>query len=135
MRFDVELVEILIGFSIERSNWEESVAEINTTNATENELIVIQHQRYMYLITYASIELIFILFFLMRSVSFFRMCLRISIKFHDMIFRGVTRAKMTFFTNNPSGRILNRFARDINHVDSMLPNSMFDVIDVSKLLH
>lgn len=48
-----------------------------------------------------------------------------------MLFRGVTRAKMLFFNNNPSGRILNRFARDIYNVDSLLPESMFEVFDVS----
>lgn len=52
-----------------------------------------------------------------------------------MIFRGISRAKMIFFNNNPSGRILNRFARDINNVDTLLPNVMFDVCDVSAFLN
>lgn len=62
------------------------------------------------------------------------MCLQISINLHDMIFRGISRAKMIFFNNNPSGRILNRFARDINNVDTLLPNILFDVCDVSTYL-
>lgn len=58
------------------------------------------------------------------------MCLRISINLHDIIFRGVSRTKIIFFNNNPSGRILNRFARDINNIDLFVPNIMMDVADV-----
>lgn len=84
-----------------------------------------------YIIAYSCILIVGTIIYLLRSTLFYQMCLRISINLHDMIFRGVTRAKMIFFNNNPSGRILNRFARDINNVDSMLPNAMIDVIKVS----
>lgn len=50
-----------------------------------------------------------------------------------MMFRAISRAKMLFFNNNPSGRILNRFSRDIDNVDSALPNTMVDVFDVSLI--
>lgn len=90
-------------------------------------------KRGMLLIIYTSIMVIGILCFLSRSFSFYRMCLRISINLHDMIFRGISRTKMIFFNNNPSGRILNRFARDINNVDSLLPNIILDVLDVSLI--
>lgn len=69
-----------------------------------------------------------------RSFGFFRMFLRISINLHDMMFRSVSRAKMTFFNTNPSGRVLNRFARDINNVDTLLPQVIFDVTYVNKLI-
>lgn len=92
-----------------------------------------QPNREMFLIMYTCIMGVGTLCYITRSFSFFRMCLRISINLHDMIFRGVTRAKMIFFNNNPSGRILNRFARDINNVDSLLPNIMIDVMDVRSL--
>lgn len=95
----------------------------------------IKHKRNAFLFTYTGIMALGIFAFMFRSVSFYRMCLRISINLHDMIFRGITRAKMIFFNNNPSGRILNRFARDINNVDSLLPNAMFNVIDVSFSCH
>lgn len=59
------------------------------------------------------------------------MCLRISINLHDMMFRAISRAKMLFFNNNSSGRILNRFSRDIANVDDALPHTMNDVFEVS----
>lgn len=132
-----------------RVNWEESVAEPETVtattldasnNATErpsfvnnstNQTDSVIEKRQTLILVYTSIMVIGTICFLIRSFSFFEMCLRISINFHDMIFRGVSRAKMSFFHNNLSGQILNRFSADINNVDSMLPNAMFDVLDVS----
>lgn len=89
-------------------------------------------KRELYLTIYIAIAASIIVTFLLRSFCFFRMCVRISINLHDMIFHGVTRAKMLFFNNNTSGRILNRFARDMLFVDSALPPALFTVIEVSK---
>lgn len=47
---------------------------------------------------------------------------------HDMIFRSLSRAKMIFFNNNPSGRVLNRFSRDMSNVDTLLPNISIEVL-------
>ena len=89
-------------------------------------------ERESFLMVYTTIIASIIISFLLRSFAFFRMCVRISINLHDMIFRGVTRAKMLFFNNNPSGRVLNRFARDMCNVDSLLPEALFNVIEVQK---
>lgn len=91
----------------------------------------IKEERDVYLTIYTSIIVFSIVIFVARSFSFFHMFVRISINLHDMIFRGVSRANMIFFNNNPSGRILNRFARDINNIDTLLPKVLFDVCEVS----
>ena len=88
--------------------------------------------REYFLIVYTCIMGVGTVCYTIRSFAFFRMCLKISINLHDMIFRGISRAKMIFFNNNPSGRILNRFSGDINNIDSLLPNIMGDVLDVSQ---
>lgn len=49
---------------------------------------------------------------------------------HNTMFRGVTRARMYFFHTNPSGRILNRFSKDMGQVDEILPSVMIDVIQI-----
>lgn len=119
------------------NNQNSGLPSMNSTDASlimdtsTDELATISQKRERFLIIYACIMLLGTFCYLSRSFSFYRMCFRISIILHDMIFRGVTRARMIFFNNNQSGRILNRFARDINSIDSMLPNMMVDVFDVS----
>lgn len=107
-----------------------SSAPLNDTAQTQNDH-TIEQRRETYLIIYTCIIVYGIFAYLGRSFTFYRMCLRISINLHDMLFRGVTRAKMIFYNLNPTGRILNRFARDIYHVDSLLPGNIFEVIEVS----
>lgn len=129
-----------------RVNWEEKIIEnnsteydvilIDSTNATSDasrpfEQFQLITKRREYLIFYACLVILATVSYLGRSLSFYQMCLKVSINLHDMMFRGVTRAKMIFFNNNPSGRILNRFAGDISDVDTTLPITMLDVIDVS----
>lgn len=67
----------------------------------------------------------------LRAFAFYRMCLRLAKNFHDLMFRGVTRSFMYFFHKNPTGRILNRFSKDIGTLDSTLP---LVVIDCIKLI-
>lgn len=88
-----------------------------------------QRNIYIYSI---SIALLLVLT-LTRSFSFFKMCLRASITLHDKLFRGIIRAKMFFYNNNPSGRILNRFSKDIGSIDVQLPIAMMDCLVVSAL--
>lgn len=133
-----------------RVDWEETIIkspsndqnneslQMNSSNVpsiehiSANESTIITQKREEFLIIYACFMILGIFCYLSRSFSFYHMCYRISIILHDMIFRGVTRARMLFFNANQSGRILNRFARDINSIDSLLPNMMVDVFDVSS---
>ncbi|XP_046668372.1 probable multidrug resistance-associated protein lethal(2)03659 isoform X3 [Homalodisca vitripennis] len=65
---------------------------------------------------------------LLRSYLFVFMCMRASMKLHHQMFKSVTGATMSFFQNNSSGRILNRFAKDIGCVDENLPNCLIECI-------
>lgn len=49
---------------------------------------------------------------------------------HNTMFQGVARARMYFFHTNPSGRILNRFSKDMGQVDELLPAVMIDVFQI-----
>lgn len=49
---------------------------------------------------------------------------------HSAMYRGVTRASMYFFNTNPSGRILNRFSKDMGQVDEILPSVLMDVMQI-----
>lgn len=56
--------------------------------------------------------------------------MRASTNLHNLMYNGVTRATMYFFNTNPSGRILNRFSKDMGQIDEILPAVMIDVIQI-----
>lgn len=70
---------------------------------------------------------------LSRSYMFFSMAMRASTCLHNTMFAAITRAPMRFFHVNPSGRILNRFSKDMGAVDEVLPMAMLDVLQVCTL--
>jgi len=60
---------------------------------------------------------------------------------HHRMLSAVLRAPLTFFETTPAGRILNRFSRDIETVDTQLPEIMeswmlsaFDVLATIAIL-
>ncbi|KAJ8979911.1 hypothetical protein NQ317_005347 [Molorchus minor] len=61
-----------------------------------------------------------------RSMLFYKLAMLSSQKLHDNMFKGVIGATMRFFDTNPSGRILNRFSKDIGSVDELLPKGILD---------
>ncbi|CAH0699487.1 unnamed protein product [Spodoptera exigua] len=63
-----------------------------------------------------------------KLVIFYNTCIRASVTLHDNMFRGVTSAPMWFFHHNPSGRILNRFSKDMGQVDTLLPVALVDCL-------
>ncbi|XP_035902428.1 probable multidrug resistance-associated protein lethal(2)03659 isoform X2 [Anopheles stephensi] len=63
---------------------------------------------------------------ILRAFGFYRACARASQSIHDTVFAGFIGARMRFFETNPSGRILNRFSKDMGAMDDMLPKSILD---------
>ena len=49
--------------------------------------------------------------------------LNASTKLHDNMLNSVLRAPMSFFDTNPKGRVVNRFAKDVDLVDGSIPNT------------
>lgn len=46
------------------------------------------------------------------------------------MFNGIIRTTMHFFNNNPAGRILNRFSRDMSEIGESLPSALMDIWQV-----
>ncbi|KYQ47297.1 Multidrug resistance-associated protein 4 [Trachymyrmex zeteki] len=59
-----------------------------------------------------------------KNLIFFKICMNASKNLHNFMFSCVLKAPMSFFDNNPSGRILNRFSKDVGAVDEILPSTM-----------
>ncbi|KAH8420816.1 hypothetical protein KR222_005629 [Zaprionus bogoriensis] len=83
---------------------------------------------------FTGINVLVIIFSLVRSVLFFHLAAKSSTVLHNRMFQGVTRAAMHFFNTNPSGRILNRFSKDLGQVDEILPSVMMDVLQILLLI-
>ncbi|KYN30072.1 hypothetical protein ALC57_00470, partial [Trachymyrmex cornetzi] len=75
---------------------------------------------------YSGLIVLTIIITLIRSWTFFWTCMRASMRLHDRTFRSISRATMRFFNTNTSGRVLNRFSKDMGAVDEMLPAAFID---------
>ncbi|GAB0088829.1 multidrug resistance-associated protein 4 [Sergentomyia squamirostris] len=69
-----------------------------------------------------------------RGWMFFNLCMRASKQLHNKMFASILHASMIFFDANPSGRILNRFSRDMGSIDEMLPKAMMDSIQIGLVM-
>lgn len=67
---------------------------------------------------------------LSRSLLFFSVAMKSSTSLHNSMFKGISHASMYFFNTNPTGRILNRFSKDMGQVDEILPGVMMDVAQI-----
>jgi ABC-type multidrug transport system fused ATPase/permease subunit len=69
-----------------------------------------------------------------RARQFFYFTLRASTHLHNSCFHSVLHTPLTFFNANPTGRILNRFAKDINQIDELFPMVLYDCAQVCHLI-
>ncbi|KAL0104934.1 hypothetical protein PUN28_016527 [Cardiocondyla obscurior] len=83
---------------------------------------------------YSGVTVLTIGVTLIRSWAFFCTCMRASMRLHDRMFRSISRATMRFFNTNTSGRVLNRFSKDMGAVDEMLPTALIDCIQIGLSL-
>ncbi|XP_073215273.1 ATP-binding cassette sub-family C member 5 isoform X2 [Lepidochelys kempii] len=98
----------------------------NTTVMLGNETVVSNsmkdnpHMRY-YAGIYALSMGVMLILKAVRGVVFVKGTLRASSRLHDELFRRILRSPMKFFDTTPTGRILNRFSKDMDEVDVRLP--------------
>uniref|UniRef100_A0A673J693 Multidrug resistance-associated protein 4 n=1 Tax=Sinocyclocheilus rhinocerous TaxID=307959 RepID=A0A673J693_9TELE len=83
-----------------------------------------------YLGIYAGLTGATVIFGFMRFLIMFNALVNSAETLHNRMFNSILRTPVRFFDINPIGRILNRFAKDIGHLDSLLPWTFVDFIQV-----
>uniref|UniRef100_A0A4W6FYM0 Multidrug resistance-associated protein 4 n=1 Tax=Lates calcarifer TaxID=8187 RepID=A0A4W6FYM0_LATCA len=71
-----------------------------------------------------------VVFGFLRSLLFFNILVSSAQTLHNSMFNAILRTPVHFFDINPIGRILNRFSKDIGYLDSLLPWTFVDFIQV-----
>ncbi|XP_056895808.1 ATP-binding cassette sub-family C member 4-like isoform X2 [Takifugu flavidus] len=84
----------------------------------------------LYLGVYAGLTATSVVFGFLRCLLFFNVLVNSAQNLHDSMFNAILQTPVQFFDVNPIGRILNRFSKDIGYLDSLLPWSFVDFIQV-----
>ncbi|KAB0798125.1 hypothetical protein PPYR_09118 [Photinus pyralis] len=106
----------------------------NGTNIVHNTMEDEVYSTSTYIYVYSAFILASILLTTLRSMLFFKICMNASKGLHNLMFSNVLRTKMSFFDSNPSGRILNRFSKDMGAVDEILPRALLDAIQIFMVM-
>ncbi|KAG8034821.1 hypothetical protein G9C98_007897 [Cotesia typhae] len=69
-----------------------------------------------------------------RNLLFYKICMNASKNLHNSMFACLLQAPMKFFNTTSSGRILNRFSKDIGCVDEQLPKFMVEAIQIYAVM-
>ncbi|XP_031347077.1 probable multidrug resistance-associated protein lethal(2)03659 isoform X2 [Photinus pyralis] len=101
-----------------------------------------QHQhvedRGIYMQVYCGIAVAAVCFAILRLITFVTLTMASSRSLHDTMFTRLLHSSMKFFNSNTSGRILNRFSKDLLSMDEVLPNmaviAILIILNVSGLL-
>uniref|UniRef100_A0AAA9TD18 Multidrug resistance-associated protein 4 n=1 Tax=Bos taurus TaxID=9913 RepID=A0AAA9TD18_BOVIN len=87
-----------------------------------------------YLTVHSVLTIGIILFGITKSLLMFYVLVNSSQTLHNKMLESIFRAPMLFFDRNPIGRILNRFSKDIGHMDDLLPLTFLDFIQTFLLV-
>ncbi|KAK5646545.1 hypothetical protein RI129_005009 [Pyrocoelia pectoralis] len=95
-----------------------------TTNSTEYKKLEESHDNVMRL--YSFVILGTAVFTVFRAFTFYTFSSKASTNIHNSVVGRILNTGMTFFDNNLSGSVLNRFSRDLGIIDEHMPNILFE---------
>ncbi|KAJ8916751.1 hypothetical protein NQ315_013956 [Exocentrus adspersus] len=102
----------------------------NVTNNTAGAVNIAALSTDSYIIIYTIFIIGSIILTSARSLLYYKVCMNASINLHNKMFSNVLQAPMRFFNTNPSGRIMNRFSKDMGAIDELLPKAALDAIQI-----
>lgn len=108
------------------SRWTEDKLLKNTSISNTTEYM---DKQYFYLGIYGAFGVAQAVFVLLYSLFSAIANITSSRALHNQMLTNVLRSPMIFFDTTPVGRILNRFSRDIETIDNILPNLIRSVLN------
>ncbi|XP_051793100.1 ATP-binding cassette sub-family C member 12-like isoform X2 [Acanthochromis polyacanthus] len=87
-----------------------------------------------YQMIYGVVIIITVLLAISKCFFYTHVTLNAACKFHDKMFKKIVASPMSFFDTTPTGRILNRFSKDQEEVDTVLPLHMDSFLQFSLLV-
>ncbi|XP_070687523.1 ATP-binding cassette sub-family C member 12 [Pempheris klunzingeri] len=93
----------------------------NTTNPGD---ISQNPKLHFYQMIYGLVIVVTVTLALIKCFFYTWVTMNAACKFHDTMFKNIIASPMSFFDTTPTGRILNRFAKDQEEVDTVLPLNM-----------
>uniref|UniRef100_A0A671RX07 Cystic fibrosis transmembrane conductance regulator n=1 Tax=Sinocyclocheilus anshuiensis TaxID=1608454 RepID=A0A671RX07_9TELE len=124
---------VLLNLATEQEKLDFSSSNISSTIGTNGTFGTNTTQELnldFYLGIYAGLTGATVIFSFMRFLIMFNALVNSAETLHNRMFNSILRTPVRFFDINPIGRILNRFAKDIGHLDSLLPWTFVDFIQV-----
>ncbi|CAM6031929.1 unnamed protein product, partial [Sphagnum compactum] len=128
LRYSTNQTEVPLEFRRVKRDFTEDWNNLKMKAVDVWESIVEDEYFDVYLFT--AITILTVAITLGRSFLFFNASMRASKNLHSGMFNGISRATMYFFHTNPSGRILNRFSKDMGQIDEILPAICIDVVQI-----
>uniref|UniRef100_A0A4W6BLM0 Multidrug resistance-associated protein 4 n=1 Tax=Lates calcarifer TaxID=8187 RepID=A0A4W6BLM0_LATCA len=109
---------------------QEKLGDNNSTIIHNGQNITKELDTAFYLGVYGGLTAAVIVFGFMRNLLLFNVLVRCAQALHNCMFNSILRTPVRFFDINPIGRVLNRFSKDIGQLDSNLPWTFVDFIQV-----
>uniref|UniRef100_A0A673KW28 ATP-binding cassette sub-family C member 5 n=1 Tax=Sinocyclocheilus rhinocerous TaxID=307959 RepID=A0A673KW28_9TELE len=107
------------------SYWLEQGSGVNTSsNSSSSGNISENPDLPFYQMIYGIIIVVMVLLCIAKGYTFTKVTLRASSKLHDTMFKRILGSPMSFFDTTPTGRLVNRFSKDQDEVDAVLPFNM-----------
>lgn len=91
----------------------------------------IDQERAKNIYMYCGIVALVLYLVVQRLFGFVYLCSQASNRLHSRLMRAIMRTTMRFFCVNNSGRILNRFSKDISIIDTSVPTAIYYTIYVN----
>ncbi|XP_026019211.1 multidrug resistance-associated protein 9-like [Astatotilapia calliptera] len=105
----------------------------SNTTAVQGEISQNPHLHF-YQVIYAATVVVIVVLSIVKSIIYTYFTLKASCKFHDMLFKKIIDSPMSFFDTTPTGRLLNRFSKDQDEVETVLPLVMDSFLQCSLLV-